>query len=254
MAFRKMWFMQLLEYRTDFIFWAVVSSLWTLFNFFFIEVLVSVTGNVAGWGRYEMYLLMSVFTLLDAIVWSFFYNIFRDYTRFIFTGGLDMLLTKPVDTQFLITVQRNSYTNVFRLLIGLGMLSWSLQKLQLTPSLSDGLMAFFLMMIGLLMIYSIWFIIATWAFYVERLDNINEIFPGLRQIFQMPRAIYTGVLSLLFTTLLPIALISSLPTEALLHRFDWRAIVYFCLTTVIFFILARKFFLISVRRYSSAGS
>jgi ABC-2 type transport system permease protein len=253
-VFRKLWLMRLLEYRQDFFFWSLVGIFWTGFNFLFIEVLSSVRGEIGGWNRYELYLLMSVFTIIDAFLWSFFYHIFQSYTRAIFTGELDMVLLKPVDAQFLLSVQKNSYNNVFRLLIGIAMVFWSLGKLGISLTLISVLTFLLAAIVGLVLIYSVWFMIATGAFYVEKLDNINEIFPALRQVFQMPRSIYTGVLSMIFITIFPLALITSLPTEALLGRMNLTLFLQFLAVTTVFFILSRVFFIHSIKKYSGAGS
>lgn len=254
LQYRKMWMMHLFTYRIDFFFWGFVSLMWTVFNLLFMEILIGISGNIGGWNRGQLYVLMGTFSILDAFTWSFLYNLFRQYTWQIFSGEFDFVLIKPVSTQFLVSVQRNSYNNIFRLILGIAIVMNGLSQLSFHPGVLDVLAYIGLMCVGMIMIYSLWFMISTVAFYVERLDNINEIFPALRQVFQVPRTVYTGFFSTLFTVVLPLGLISSLPTEMLLGRFSGNLVLYFVMSTMFFFVLARIFFVHSVKKYAGAGS
>lgn len=135
MRFRKMNLMVMLEYRTDFLFWGFVSVMWTAFNFFFTNLLASGTGFIADWSKQELFVLISVFTIYDAFTWSFFYHNMFKYMNHVFTGELDRFLVRPVDSQFMLSVEHNSYNNLFRLFIGIGMLIYSLIQLHQSVSL-----------------------------------------------------------------------------------------------------------------------
>jgi ABC-2 type transport system permease protein len=252
--FRRIQLMRMMEYRGDFIFWTIVSVFWTGFNFLFFGIIVTMSGTIAGWNEYQLYLLLATFTIIDAFTWSFFYQNMSEYTESVFSGKLDLLLTKPLDAQFLLSFQTNSYNNIFRFFIGIAALVWALNQLNITPSWWQILLYIVLVITSLILIYSLWFIIATCSFWVERLRNINEIIPALRRVFQVPRTVYTGASSIIFTVLLPLGLVSSLPSEVLLGEFAVNWIAYFIFVSLVFFWLARSFFHYSVRRYSSVGS
>ena len=252
--FRKLYLMRMMEYRQDFFFWSFVSLMWTAFNFFFFTIIVRLSGNIGGWNEGEMYLLMSTFTILDAFTWSFFYHTMMSYTNAVYSGSFDIFLVRPINTQFLIAVHSNSYNNIFRLLVGAGALIWSLKLLHLTPSFWQILAYLLLLATALFFIYNIWFIIATLAFWIEKLNNINDIIPALRRTFQVPRSVYTGVASLIFTVFLPFGLISSLPSEVLLGKASLSWILYFAFATLISFVISRLFFKFSVKKYSGVGS
>lgn len=252
--YRNLRLMKMLEYRTDFIFWSVVSVLWTAFNFFFFFVLTQLQDYIGGWSRTELFVLVSLFTMIDAFVWSFFYRNMFMYTRSIFDGSLDLVLTKPIDPQYLLSVQDNSYTNVFRFFIGLGTLLISVRQLGITVGIFQILLFIGLFIMSLLMIYSLWFILATCAFWIEKLENINEIFPAVRDIFRVPRTVYTGMFSFIFTILIPVLLITSVPSEVLIGKSEWQWILFQVLTTGLFFLLSRSYFHFSIKKYSSAGS
>jgi ABC-2 type transport system permease protein len=252
--FRKLRFMALLEYRGNFIFWSIVSIMWTVFNFFFFSLILNVKGSIAGWSKAEMYLLLSTFTILDAFTWSFFYHNMREFSSSIFSGELSQHLTKPVDTQYILSVQTNSYNNVPRFIIGVVGVVWSLQQLNLPPTGWNLLLYIISICSAMLFLYGSWFFLACLSFWVEKLDNINEIIPSTRRAWQVPREVYTGFASTLFTVAVPLGLVASVPSEILLGRSNgWWPLYLFCFG-VVTCIFARLFFLFSLRKFSSVGN
>ncbi len=252
--FRQLRLMLLLEYRNSFFFWSLVSVLWTAFNYFFFSLIVSANNTIAGWNQSEMYVLISTFTILDAFTWSFFYANMTTYTKSIFYGEMTTYLTRPVSTQFLVSIQNNSFNNIFRLVIGIVVLVKAVQATQVPLSLGTILLYVTFMILSLLFIYSLWFIVATCAFWVERLDNINELIPATRRMWQVPRGVYSGLASTLFTVILPLGLISTIPSEILLGKGELRWMVYYGIFAVGSLLFSTWFFRISVKRYSGVGN
>lgn len=251
--FRQLHLMRMFEYRASFWFWAVVSLVWSIFNYFFFSLISGPGQTIGGWTMWEMYLLLSVFTIIDTFVWSFFYNNMSVYTNAIFSGELSQWLLRPVDPQFLLMTHNNNYSNVFRFGFGVAMLVVSLQQLQLP--LSFGRVAGFTLVLtcSLLLVYALWFSLSTLAFYVERLNNLNDIIPSLRRAWQVPRSVYTGVFSFMFTVAFPVGLAGSIPAEYLLGELPGRDLVFFLAITLFSLVFSRWFFFFSVRRYAGAG-
>ncbi|MBU0576129.1 ABC-2 family transporter protein, partial [Patescibacteria group bacterium] len=216
--------------------------------------LLTQTGSIGGWERHEVLLLIGVFSILDAFTWSVFYHNMREYTRAVFSGEFNQYLTKPINTQFLIMTQSNSFNNFPRLIIGGVIMHRSLVALNYQPSFWQVISFLGLLSLAGLFIYLVWFIFATLAFWFEKLDNINDIIPSLRQIWQVPRSVYTGVTSLILTIILPLGLMTSIPTEVLLGKASVNWIIYFVVITFICFIFSQIFFKISIKKYSGAGN
>ena len=246
--------MVMLEYRNDFIFWAFVSVMWTVFNYFFTSLLVGGTGSIAGWNQDEIFVLMSIFTIYDAFTWSFFYFNMQRYMNKVFTGELDMFLVKPVDPQFMLSIEHNSYNNLFRLCIGIGVLILSLLHLHQSVTLMTFLIFCVEFLLGFALTYGIWFFIATFSFWVDRLDNLNEILPSLRRLSQFPRSVYGGISSVLFCVIFPVVLVTSIPAEALVHKMSPIWNLYYILFSLGIFFFSRWFFFFSIKKYSGAGS
>lgn len=237
------------EYRASFLFWTGVSLMWTVFNFFFFHVLVSVDGEIAGWSLPMIYTLLSVYTIIDSFTWSFFYHNMTEYTRKVFSGELSGLLLKPVSTIYILCTERLVINNLPRFLIGISMLTWSVRQLEVRPNFWQYISAILLMIAGMTFIYTLWFMMATVSFYVEKLDNINEVIPGLRRLYQVPRGVFAGLGSFAQMVIAPILLVTNLPAEILAGVVNSTAIIMFVVTTVCAVMLARWWFYFSVKRY-----
>lgn len=252
--FRSMRLQAMTEYRRDFVLWISINTVWTLFNFFFVGLLGSVSGSIAGWTVPELYLLMSLYTIFDSFTWSFFYPNMYEYTNAIFTGKLDTLLTKPIDTQFLLMTAETNYSSIPRFVIGVAACVWALTQLGIAPSLVTIALALVLFLLGFVTLYALWFCFSTLAFFVEKLDSINDIFPRMRRVMMMPRQVFTGIAGVVFTLVLPLTLFNSVPAEVLLERPDWRWVVYLVVVSLLISSTTRIFFKYSIRKYSSIGS
>jgi len=164
------------------------------------------------------------------------------------------LMTKPIDTQYLISVQENSYTNLPRFFIGLIILFISISRAQLHPDIVHIGIFLIFFSLALMFIYSLWFVIATLSFWVERLENINEVIPATRRLWQVPRQVFTGFSSTFFTVFIPFGLICTLPSEVLLGRASTPWLLYFAVFTLLLFAFSRWFFYLSIKKYSAVGN
>lgn len=252
--FRKLQVMRMMEYRGDFFFWTFVSIMWTAFNFFFFTLLIGVRSEIAGWSKHELYAFMGVFSMFDTIFWGFFYGNMREYRTTIYDGTFSNLLLKPVNSVYLILTQRNSYNNIPRFFIGLYVLLISLRNLGITPNGEQVLAFLVIFSAACTFVYFTWFLTTTCAFWFDRLENIIEIMPGLKQLYEYPASVYTGLISLIFSLIFPVLMVVTLPTETLLRDPNWLKIGYFVIFSLGIVFLSLGFYKLSIRKYSGIGN
>lgn len=246
--------MKMVEYRSNFLFWSVVSLMWTAFNYFFFGLLFGQKDQLAGWSYLELQVVLSFFTMLDSFIWSVFYPNMTQYTQAIFSGELSKYLLQPVSSLFLLTTQHATYHNVPRFLVGLTVLTQSLIALGIYPSFLQILASMVLFCCSILFIYTGWFLTATLAFWVERFNNSADIMPGLRRVYQIPRQLYTGTISFVFTLVFPLGLVTTLPSEVLLQKNTSLSLsVYFVAFTLLFMFGTYRFYKYSITKYTGVG-
>lgn len=252
--FRAIDLMKVLEYRSSFVFWVVVSVLWTCFNLVFFSILTNVSGSIGGWNKQEVFVLLGVFTIIDAFTWSMFYANMSEYASDIFDGRLSLLLCRPVNTQFYLMTRRLNPQIIFRLLLGIVIVIVNLRELQLTPSVWQWLLFFIFLSISVVFLYFFWFILTTTAFFFERLENINEVIPSFRRVWQVPSSVFQGVISVSLTSVIPFLLITSVPSEILLNRLNVFSALVFVLLTLLCGYASHLFLRFAIRHYSGAAN
>ena len=73
--------------------------------------------------------------VINAVVQTFFMTNVDELTDLIRTGGLDFILLKPIDTQFLVSLRRIEWSSLANLVVGLAILGYSLAHLAYLPGL-----------------------------------------------------------------------------------------------------------------------
>jgi ABC-2 type transport system permease protein len=241
---------RLLEFRKNFVLWSTISTSWAIFSLLFYSILFGQTKTIAGWSQHDMYLLIGTYMIIDSFTWTVFWNPIRMYVDAVFNGTLDFFLIKPADDQFLLTMQRISFSNITRILIGIYLVATHLESI----SILQLFVYVFFIICSLVTIYSVWFITATFSLWAERLNNIKEIVPTLRNIWSVPAEVYSGFVGAILTIVVPLALITTTPTRVLLHEFRLQEIFIFITMSVVMFSISRIFFFFSIKRYASASS
>ena len=239
-----------IEYRTDFFLWALVSFGWTIFSLLFYQILFLQTTTVAGWNKEQMFAFVGTFMIIDSATWGLFWRNIQVYTEAIFSGSMDFLLLQPIDAQFRLSTRHIGFTNLPRTIIGIILVARHVPQ----QSLTSIVFYILIILLSLCIIYLLWFFTATFTFWVEKLDNVVEIVPTLRRIWSVPAEVYSGPVSAILTIVVPLALISTTPTRVLFHHYQWNEIITLLVFTIIFFMMTRKFFFLSIKKYSGVGS
>src|SRR5439155_19773075 len=87
----------------------------------------------SGWGKWEFFVFLSTTMIVNSIVQAFFMPNCEEVSELIRTGGLDFALLKPIDTQFLISLQKVDWSALANFAAGLILLIVSLAHLTMRP-------------------------------------------------------------------------------------------------------------------------
>ena len=117
-----------MEFRWHFFLHNFTSLSWaavTMISFIFI---FSHTNVVQGWTLEQMMLLSATYYLFDRTFDGFFDINFHLFSRIVNSGNLDLILTKPISSQFCISLRKVSFNGIFNNLAMLGIISYLLRK------------------------------------------------------------------------------------------------------------------------------
>jgi len=243
-----------LQYRADFILDGVVSLFWTLTALVPLFTVFHLRQTVAGWTFEEALLVTGWFTLLEAILEGAINPSLTAVVDHIRKGTLDFVLLKPADAQFLVSTARFEpwrSTNVVTALV-----LWTLAFVRMgrPPSLPGSVAAVLLLVTATALLYSLWILTVSAAFYVVKIDNLTNLFNSIFDAARWPVQVFRGLMRWVFTFIIPLALMTTFPAEAMLGRLPLTALAWSVVGAGVFGWLSRRVWLSSIAHYTSASS
>ncbi|MCX6793538.1 MAG: ABC-2 family transporter protein [Candidatus Gottesmanbacteria bacterium] len=247
-------FSALVVYRANVINNILGSTVWGVFSIVSIVLMTARTTSIFGWTRYEILLLSGVYGLFMGIYHTLFSRNFERLTSLIRLGMMDAILTKPVDSQFLVSTSIINYSSIIRIFLGAAFMWYMISIAHIVVTLPIVGLFCIGIIIGLLLLYSLWFIVATLIIWYPDLSNLIEFLYSVSNIGRFPREMYAHMNQFLFLFILPLTFMIIAPTKILLTKltvFDALGLLMFA---AIFFVGSRFFWKFALRYYTSASS
>lgn len=243
-----------LQYRANF-FIQILDSLIKLFvGVFGLYLIFSYTEALGGWSQAELLAVMGVFTLVSGLIRTFIDPNMQRLQEDVQQGTLDYALTKPEDSQLLVSVRETRLWQLTDVALGLGVIAYAAWQLRETLALPQLAAFLFLLALGTLMIYCVWLMFTASAFWFVRVGDVFDIFEGMIQTGRYPVGIYPGWLQGVLTFLVPIAFAITLPAEALTNRLTPQSLALAVVMAIALFTLTRLLWRAAMRRYSGASA
>jgi len=242
-----------LQYRVDFVVGGVMALFWTAWG---LLPLIFVWRNhtIAHWTMPEALLVVAWFTLLRGLLEGAVQPALSAVVEHIRKGTLDFVLLKPADAQFLVSTSRFAPWHLVDALAAVGIAAYALRQLHHTPRLLDLGIAAALTVAGAALLYSVAILAVSVAFWVVRVDNLIYLFPAVFDAARWPSTVWRGALSIVFTFVVPLALMTTYPAEALLGRLPGRVALFALCGAAAFTVAARLVWKRAIGHYSSASS
>jgi ABC-2 type transport system permease protein len=241
-----------LEYRLNFLI-ATFTSIANLVGSIFGLFLFYRTGyTFEGWSWSEATIVLGLFTFLQGFSATFLVPNLNRIVEQVEQGTLDFVLLKPISSQFWLSTRMVSPWGLPDLLFGIILIIYSGSQLGL--KLTNYLASFIPLGFGLIILYSLWFILGATSIWFVKVYNVTEVLRGLLEAGRYPMVAYPAVYRLFFTFVVPVAFLTTVPANAMLDRgeFTWNfgaGILAFILLgfSVLFWRFALRF-------YTSASS
>jgi len=243
-----------LQYRADFVLDGLVSLFWTLTALVPLFTVFHLRQSVAGWSFEEALLVVGWFTLLEAILEGAINPSLTAVVEHIRKGTLDFVLLKPADAQFLVSTARFEPWRSTNVITALVLWSFAFVRMGRLPSLPGSLAAVLLLLVATSVLYSLWILTVSAAFYVVKIDNLTNLFNSIFDAARWPSTVFRGLWHVFFTFVIPLALMTTYPALALLGRLDGGTALRALGGALAFVVLARAVWKRSIGHYRSASS
>jgi ABC-2 type transport system permease protein len=241
-----------MEYRLNFVL-SALSSIGNLAGSLFGLFLFYRNGyTFAGWQWEEALTVLGVFTILQGFSSTFLVPNLNRIVDQVQQGTLDFVLLKPISSQFWLSARTISPWGFPDLLFGFGILAYAGSHLGLPAA--NYLLSIIPLLFGLISLYSIWFMLGATSIWFVKIYNVTEVLRGLLDAGRYPMGAYPVAYRFFFTFVVPVAFLTTVPSETLLGRGDLTWIAGSGVLAIALLLASRLFWRFALRFYTSASS
>ncbi|KGF71630.1 ABC transporter permease [Neosynechococcus sphagnicola sy1] len=241
-----------MEYRLNFLL-AALSSIGNLAGSLFGLFLFYRTGyTFRDWSWVEALVVLGIFTLLQGFCSTFLAPNLNSIVRQVQQGTLDFVLLKPINSQFWLSVRTLSPWGIPDIFFGCLLVGYAGNHLGLT--LENYGWVLLPLGCGLISLYSIWFMLGATSIWFVKIYNVTEVLRGLLEAGRFPMVAYPSAFRFFFTFVIPVAFLTTVPSEALLGRSEIGWLIGAVGLALGLLFSANAFWKLALRFYTSASS
>jgi ABC-2 type transport system permease protein len=253
-VFLKVGVLNELEYRVNFYVQILRSLIGLATGLAGLSVVYSHTDTLGGWGPPELLALLGVFFIVSGAINLVIAPSMQRFMEDVRQGTLDFTLTKPEDSQVLVSVKQVQIWKLVDVAMGLAVLGIALGQLQTTVGVGEALAFGITLLSGGAIVYSFYLFLSTTSFWFVRVENVLVIFQSMYQAGRWPVGIYPWWLRSALTFIVPVAFATTVPAEAIAGRLDWQTLALSLAVAGAMLVGSRWFWGVGVRRYSGASA
>jgi len=243
-----------LEYKTNILIDFITAILSLIGSIFLLSIFFNNNDNIGGWKFEQALIIQGIYTILNGITNTWFNPNLSEIVKHIREGTLDFVLLKPIDSQFFISLKKINPSGFLEIILGFCLLSICIRINQINLNLSFLTISIITIICSICILYSLWFFISTTTIWFVKTWNATEVLRSFLYIGRFPLNSFSFSLRIFFSVFIPIAFITSIPSEVFLGLSQPWKILLEIIVTIIFLLTSRKFWLFALKYYSSASS
>lgn len=243
-----------MAYRADFLLEGVMAIAWMALTLLPLVVLYSGRTEVAGWDAPSALIVIAYFLAVRAVLEGVVSPSFVDLVERIRSGAFDYVLLKPVDAQAIMSASRFEPWKIFDLIGAIALVIYAFTKLGHPPALGDLGLGLVMFIAGVLAMYSLWILCAAASFWVVRLDNLTYLLGAIFDTARWPVQVFRGLWRIVFTFVIPVAIMTTFPAMALLGRLGAQTALATIAGSLGLLLVSRIVWRTAIRSYTSASS
>ena len=243
-----------LEYKTNILIDLITAILSLIGSIFLLSIFFQKSGSIGGWEFKEALIIQGIYTILNGITNTWFNPNLTEIVKHIREGTLDFVLLKPIDSQFFISFKKINPSGFLEVMLGICLLVFCIKINQIDLNLSFLFLSLITIVCSICILYSLWFFISTTTIWFVKTWNATEVLRSFLYIGRFPLDSFSFSLRIFFSVFIPIAFITTIPSEVFLGLSQSWKILLEIIITFLFLITSRKFWLFALKFYTSASS
>lgn len=243
-----------MAYRANLAVELLTSLMWLAWELISLGVIYNNTDNLGGWSNGDMVVLLGVWKLVMAILFGIIFPNTEYFNKAVQQGTLDYTFLLPVNSQLLISLNRITIWQVQNIAQALIMIPIGVNMTGRGVALPDFVMFLVLALSGMTLIYSLWIVLIAAVFWFTKFDNNVTILAALMDAGKYPANIFPAWLRILITFVVPIAVATSVPVQALRGELPvWQVLAWLGFAVLVF-LGASRVWRAGIRQYSGASA
>ena len=253
-----------MTFRANFLLECLTSLGWMSMNLAFYLLIFSFTpeiGRNSGWSREPFFAFVATGLIINSIVQTLFMPSASELTEMVRTGGLDSVLVRPLDAQFLLSMHRFDFSSMANGIVGVALLVWSVSRFSVAPPLIACFLYPVLIVCGVAILYGLVIMLAAATILMGRNQSLYDFWFYITNFSRYPAEIYAGPwggpLRMVCTFVIPILLVVNVPAGTIARPLSgnaWGMISLTCVVAIISVGVSRIVFQAALARYRSASS
>ena len=223
-------------------------------SIFVLSVFFGQGRELGGWSWEAALVVQGIYTFLDGVSSTWLRPNLGAIVTHVREGTLDFVLLKPIDSQFWVSLRIMAPAGLPEMGLGLVLIVWAASRAGASFSLGTVLVAVLMLCVGGVILYALWFVIAATSIWFVKTWNATEVLRAVLASGRFPVSAYPPTLRLVFTLVLPVAFLTTVPAEVILGRAAMPMLALGMCLAVIFCVGSRAFWLFALRYYTSASS
>lgn len=253
-AFFKVNVQMSLAYRADTVVNILLNVMWLGWELLSLNIIFSNTQTLGGWGFGELIALLGVFRLINTLMIALIWPNTEKFNQSIRDGSMDYTLLQPVNSLFLVTFSRITVWRIWDLLLAVVLIVVGINLTGDTTTPLQIVTFLLLTASGAIIIYSLWIVLIAMTFWFTKFDNNVTILQALLDAGRYPATVYPVWLRIIVTFVIPIAVATTVPLQALRGDLTLVRILMFAAIGIASFLVASQVWKRGLKQYSGASS
>ncbi len=231
-----------------------VALMWLVWELVSLGVIYNNTDAIGGWKAGDLIALLGASKVLHAVMFTMIWPNTDFFNKAVRDGTLDYTFLMPANSQLLVSINRLTVWQLHNIVQAFILVPLGIWMSARTTTPADLLLFVALCLSGMLIVYSLWIVLIAAVFWFTKFDNNVTIIQAMMDTGRYPATIYPTWLRILVTFVVPIAVATTVPIQALRGELPVLQGMGFLLFGVAALWGASLVWRAGVRRYSGASA
>lgn len=247
--------MRQLEYRLNIALNIMVEMGYLGVKLIYAYIIHDTGVHIAGLSPDSIYLFIGTYMLMTVFFVSMLQFNIVVFDQQIRDGDFDLILTKPVSSQFMATLKHvDTWISIPNIIVGLGLIGYGWHASEVAFSITNivGFTSF--IALGIVTMYGLFVLPLLLAFKFKNISALQSFYWAMWDFNNLPHKIHIRPVQLMGAVVFPLFLITNWSPLFVLDQLSTPELIWGIVAPIILFSLTRILWKVALKHYESATS